>query len=202
MIKNIIFDMSEVIISGYHGIEKILENKKNIPTEVFKKRKEETLDVFLDTMRGKYTENEYIDCLLNGTDWNITKDEFKEIIRENLNIPVPGTMEIVHKLSNKYNLILLSDYVREWREYIKQYNSDLNIFKKQFFSFETGMLKKDDGYFKYILNESNINQNETIFIDDYKSNVQKAQECDINGIVFTNAKDLEKELHKKYNINL
>lgn len=111
-------------------------------------------------------------------------------------------MEIVHKLSNKYNLILLSDHVREWREYIKQYNSDLNIFKKQFFSFETGMLKKDDGYFKYILNESNINQNETIFIDDYKSNVQKAQECDINGIVFTNAKDLEKELHKKYNINL
>ena len=109
MIKNIIFDMSEVIISGYHGIEKILENKKNILTEVF---------------------------------------------------------------------------------------------KKQFFSFETGMLKKDDGYFKYILNESNINQNETIFIDDYKSNVQKAQECDINGIVFTNAKDLEKELHKKYNINL
>ena len=200
MIKNIIFDMSEVIISGYHGIEKILENKKNIPTEVFKKRKEETLDVFLDTMRGKYTENEYIDCLLNGTDWNITKDEFKEIIRENLNIPVPGTMEIVHKLSNKYNLILLSDYVREWREYIKQYNSDLNIFKKQFFSFETGMLKKDDGYFKYILNESNINQNETIFIDDYEKNVKNAEAVGIHGIVFENAEQLRKILSSEYKL--
>ena len=27
MIKNIIFDMSEVIISGYHGVEKILEQQ-------------------------------------------------------------------------------------------------------------------------------------------------------------------------------
>lgn len=202
MIKNIIFDMSEVIISGYHGIEKLLEKKKNIQAEVFEKRKAATLDVFLDTMRGKYTENEYIDCLLNGTGWNIAKDKFKEAIRENLNIPVLGTMEIVHKLSNKYNLILLSDYVREWREYLKQCNSNLDIFKKQFFSFETGMLKQDDGLFNYVIEESNINPNETIFIDDYKSNIEKAEECEINGIVFTNAKDLEKELHEKYNIDL
>lgn len=202
MIKNIIFDMSEVIISGYHGIEKLLEKKKNIQAEVFQKRKAATLDVFLDTMRGKYTENEYIDCLLDGTGWNIDKDEFKEAIRENLNIPVLGTMEIVHKLSNKYNLILLSDYVREWREYLKQCNSNLDIFKKQFFSFEKGMLKQDDGLFNYVIEESNINPNETIFIDDYKSNIEKAEECEINGIVFTNAKDLEKELHEKYNIDL
>ena len=202
MIKNIIFDMSEVIISGYHGIEKLLAKKRNIPAEIVLKRKAETLEIFLDTMRGKYTEEEYIDCLLNGTDWNITKDEFKEVIRENLNIPVQGTMEIVHKLSDKYNLILLSDYVREWMDYIKGNNTELNIFKKKYFSFETGMLKQDDGLFNYVIEDSNINPNETIFIDDYKSNVGKAEECRINGIVFTNAKDLAKDLHEKYNINL
>lgn len=39
MIKNIIFDLSEVIISGYHGAEKIIEQNSNIPAEEFLKRK-------------------------------------------------------------------------------------------------------------------------------------------------------------------
>ncbi len=30
MTKNIIFDLSEVIISGYYGVENILEEKKSI----------------------------------------------------------------------------------------------------------------------------------------------------------------------------
>lgn len=39
MIKNIIFDLSEVIISGYHGVEKIIEQNTNILAEEFLARK-------------------------------------------------------------------------------------------------------------------------------------------------------------------
>ena len=38
MIKNIIFDLSEVIISGYHGTEKIIGGNTNISEEDFEKR--------------------------------------------------------------------------------------------------------------------------------------------------------------------
>ena len=39
MIKNIIFDLSEVIISGYHGVEKLLREQFGIPEQDFKEQK-------------------------------------------------------------------------------------------------------------------------------------------------------------------
>ena len=72
MIKNIIFDLSEVIISGYHGVEKIIKRQYAIPEEDFKKQKFLKYEYFLDLMRGKLSEEEYLEELLKGTNWNIS----------------------------------------------------------------------------------------------------------------------------------
>lgn len=197
MIKNIIFDLSEVIISGYHGVENIIEQNTNISPQQFLERKKQTLDIFLDTMKGKYSENEYVDYLLNGTNWNITREELKQIIRMNLNIPIEGTMNIIKRLKNNYNIILLSDHVKEWMEYIFNNNVELDIIDHKYFSYEYGKLKSDEGCFKYIVEDLNINPNETLFIDDYKENVKSANKNGIEGIVFEDSKQLEKELMKR-----
>ena len=197
MIKNIIFDMSEVIISGYIGVEKIIERNTNISEKEFLKRKEETLDIFFDTMRCKYSENEYLEELLKDTNWNLTKDELKSFIRQNLNIPVNGTMEIIRKLKNNYNLILLSDYIAEWLDYIYENNTDIDIFEHKYFSYAHGKIKIDEGFFQYVLEDLNICPNDTIFIDDRKDNVDTAKKIGIQGIIFENAKQLEKELKEK-----
>ena len=42
----------------------------------------------------------------------------KELIRKNLNIEVKGMIELINKLKDKYNLILLSDHIKEWGEII------------------------------------------------------------------------------------
>lgn len=196
MIKNIIFDLSEVIISGYHGIEKVVEQNTNIKAEEFSTRKEEVLDIFLEAMRGKYAEDEYIEALLRDTNWNLDKDTLKKLIRKNLNIEVEGTMQIIKKLQDKYNLILLSDHIKEWMEYIINNNKDIDIFKHKYFSYEYGMLKGDEGTFKNILEEEGILPSETVFIDDYKSNVEMANKAGIKGIVFQDATQLEHELRK------
>jgi len=197
MIKNIIFDMSEVIISGYFGVEYYIEQNYNIPAEEFLKRKEvDTLDFFLDTMRGKHTEDEYCSYLLEGTNWNISIDELKKVIRRNLNIPVPGVMQIIKELKNKYKLILLSDYVKEWKEWLFERNFELSIFDYMYFSYEHKKLKSDEGTFQFIMNTLNLNPEETIFIDDLEQNVANAQKSGINGIVFKNANQLRDELHK------
>ena len=132
MIKNIIFDLSEVIISGYHGTEKIIERQYAIPEEEFKKQKLFKNEYFLDLMRGNLSEEEYLEELLKGTNWNISVEQLKVAIRQNLNQPIPGTMEIVKQLKakEKYQLILLSDHAREWMEYIEEKNKDLKIFDK------------------------------------------------------------------------
>lgn len=196
MIKNIIFDLSEVIILGYHGVEDIIEQNTNIKKEEFLKRKQETLNMFLETMRGKYTEDEYIEELLRDTNWDIDKEMVKKYFRKNLDIKVEGTMDIIKKLHNRYNIILLSDHIKEWAEYILESNKDIKIFDKKYFSYEYGILKKDKETFKYILEKEKIIPSETIFIDDYASNVEIAKENGINGIVFENAMQLEKELQK------
>ena len=59
MIKNIIFDLSEVIISGYFGIQELIEKKYKIPAEEFLNRKREMNHRFFELMRGNLKEEQY-----------------------------------------------------------------------------------------------------------------------------------------------
>ena len=200
MIKNIIFDLSEVIISGYHGAEKIIERQYAILGEEFKKQKLFKNEYFLDLMRGKISEEEYLEELLQGTNWNISVEQLKAAIRQNLNQPVLGTMEIVKELKGKYQLILLSDHTREWMEYIEENNRDLKIFDKKIFSYDIGAVKSDEQTFKIVLEQAGIVADETLFIDDYEKNVENAEAVGIHGIVFENAEQLRKTLSSEYHL--
>ena len=202
MIKNIIFDLSEVIISGYHGVEKILEQQYAIPEEEFKKQKFLKYEYFLELMRGNLSEKEYLEELLQGTNWNISVEQLKTAIRQNLNQPIPGTMEIVKQLKakGKYQLILLSDHAREWMEYIEEKNKDLKIFDKKIFSYDIGTVKSDKQTFKIVLEQTGIVADETLFIDDYEKNVKNAEAVGIHGIVFENAEQLRKVLSSEYHL--
>ena len=46
-----------------------------------------------------------------------------------------------------------------------------------------------------MIKDSKINPKETIFIDDYKNNIENAEKLGIKGILFKNAEQLEKELN-------
>ncbi len=202
MIKNIIFDLSEVIISGYHGIEQLIEQKYKIMPKEFKERKQETIEMFLETMRGNLTEEAYWREFLKEVDWKVTVEDLKATIRENLNQPVKGTLEIVKRCKKNYALILLTDHVREWLEYIEEKNEEIKIFDKIIVSYKIGALKSDPFIFETILKENLMIPEETIFIDDNQKNIEKAEEAGIHGILFENAKQLKEELKEKYHIIL
>lgn len=202
MIKNIIFDLSEVIISGYHGVERLLKEQFGIPEQDFKEQKQLKNELFLELMRGNLSEKEYLEELLQGTNWNISVEQLKTAIRQNLNQPIPGTMEIVKQLKakGKYQLILLSDHAREWMEYIEEKNKDLKIFDKKIFSYDIGTVKSDEQTFKIVLEQAGIVADETLFIDDYEKNVENAEAVGIHGIVFENAEQLRKVLSSEYHL--
>lgn len=194
MFKNIIFDLSEVIISGYAGIEHLVEKKFGIPAEEFLQRKKEKNARFLDLMRGNLKEEEYCNEVLEGMNWNITIEDLRTTIREYLNQPIQGTMKIVKQLKGKYQLILLSDHVREWMAYIEKNNQDINIFDQKIYSYEIGSVKPDEQTFRTVLNKTQVVPGETLFIDDHEINIKRAQEVGIHGIVFQNAEQLRKDL--------
>ena len=202
MIKNIIFDLSEVIISGYHGVERLLKEQFGIPEQDFKEQKQLKNELFLELMRGNLSEKEYLEELLQGTNWNISVEQLKTAIRQNLNQPIPGTMEIVKELKAKgnYQLILLSDHAREWMGYIEENNKDLEIFDKKIFSYDIGAVKSDKQTFKIVLEQAGIVADETLFIDDYEKNAKNAEAVGIHGIVFENAEQLRKILSSEYHL--
>ena len=208
MIKNIIFDMSEVIISGYRGIEEVVlesqygtfENQKILENKVDLDSMREN-EVFLNLLRGKLTEKEYLNHVLKNKNWNVSVEQLKTAIRQNLNQPIPGTMEIIKELKEgKYQLILLSDHAREWMKYIEENNKDLEIFDKKIFSYDIGAVKSDKQTFKIVLEQAGIVADETLFIDDYEKNAKNAEAVGIHGIVFENAEQLRKILSSEYHL--
>ena len=200
MIKNIIFDLSEVLISGYAGIQTLIEKKFGIPAEEFLERKREKNERFLDLMRGNITEEQYWEELLSEMNWSITIEDLKATVREYLNQPVEGTIEIVKALKSKYQLILLTDHVKGWMEYLEEQNEDIKLFDKKIVSYELGNVKPDKETFPRVLDKAQIIAEETLFIDDHEINIQRAKEVGIHGIVFKNAKQLKEDLQEKYAI--
>lgn len=208
MIKNIIFDLSEVIISGYRGIEEVVlesqygtfENQKILENEVDLDSMREN-ETFLNLLRGKLTEEEYLNHVLKNKKWNVSVEQLKIAIRQNLNQPISGTMEIIKELKEgKYQLILLSDHAREWMKYIEENNKDLEIFDKKIFSYDIGAVKSDEQTFKIVLEQAGIVADETLFIDDYEKNAKNAEAVGIHGIVFENAEQLRKILSSEYHL--
>ena len=84
MYKNIIFDMSEVIITGIHGVEKDIESNFGILADEYEKRRLEVNSLFLDVMRGKITENEYMAIFLKDTGWKTTEEDIKRIFPKSI----------------------------------------------------------------------------------------------------------------------
>ena len=195
VIKNIIFDLSEVIISGYYGTEKIIASNTDVSEEEFEKRRLEVNDFFLDVMRGNHTEEEYWQGLLAGTNWNISIDELKKFVRLNLNRRVPGTLDLINRIGKNYNLILLSDHVKEWMEYIIQNNDGLSRFNKRFFSYEYGKVKSDSDVFEYLIHQTQIIPEETIFIDDKLENIKAANKFGIHGVQFTTLDEVKRKIN-------
>lgn len=192
MIKYIIFDLSEVIITGYYGTEKriakLLGLDEKEVNSILKGKN------FFNLMLGEITEEEYINDILKQTNWDISLDEFKNVIRENHNQEIKGTMEIIKELSEKYELVLLSDHVKEWIEDILEKNKSLEVFNKKYFSYELKNMKSSQETFRNVLEDLGANANQALFIDDSKRNVEVATLLGIESIIFENAVQLREEL--------
>lgn len=199
MYKYIISDLSEVIIQGFMGIAEELEPIIKIPRKEIELEKTKNYPLFVDLMEGKMSEDEYIEKLISITKWNISIEKFKSIMRKVLDKKMPGTIDVLRKVkqTNKYTLVLLSDNVKEWVEYVEKTNKDLDIFDYKFFSYELGTIKEDNITFVKVLDKIKAKPEETLFIDDLMTNIKSAESIGITGIQFLSAEKLENSLKEK-----
>lgn len=196
MIKYIISDLSEVIIEGFMGIGRELSPILDISVKEIELEKTKNFQLFIELMVGKMSEDEYVTEFLNRTKWNISVKDFEKIMRKVLDKKIPGTIDVLRKIKNtgKYKLVLLSDNVKEWIDYVLKTNDDLKIFDYMFFSYELETIKEDSITFVRVLDKLNAKPEEVIFIDDLISNINVAESVGIKGIQFLNANQLEEDL--------
>ena len=197
MIKYIMSDLSEVIMQGYMGVGQELSPILNIPVEEIELEKTKNFPLFIKLMEGKLSEDEYIKKFLEITKWNISIEDFKNLVRKVLKKKIPGTIDILKELKKHYKLVLLSDNVREWVEYILNVNKDLEIFDYKFFSYELESIKEDNITFVKVLDKIKAKPEEVFFIDDSLENIKSAESIGITGVQFTTAKELEQKLKEK-----
>jgi len=193
----IIFDLSEVLIMGLLGIEKNLQTEINISCE-------NILNCFNgslleEILSGKISEDEYLNKVVKRNNWEISTDKLKFFIRENFKNEIPGSIQIMKRLSENFKLVLLSDHAAEWVDYIKKIHSFFIFFERTYFSYEFGFTKKNSQIFNDVLSKLQTEPENCLFIDDNSSNIQNAIEVGIPSIHFKSAYQLFNDL-KKFNI--
>lgn len=197
MIKNIIFDLGNVLIK--YSPESFLE--KNV--------KKERQEKFIATV---FKSKEWLELDRGTLSYEDAIEKFAEIIpedRENLeklfknNImdclaPIEENIEILKKLKKKgYNLFVLSNFHRPAFEHVQKEWEFFDEFDGGVISCYCHLLKPNQRIYELLLARYGLIPEETLFIDDTKINVEKAEKIGMEGIYLDLPEMLEKLLKKK-----
>lgn len=193
--SGLVFDLSEVLISGLVGIEKRLCHL--VPAS-----RDEILPRFggpllVELLLGHISEDTYLRAIVLREGWGIDVSILKRAIRDNFHNQVAGMLDIVAALEPHYELALLSDHAEEWIGYIRSIHPFLGLFRHTFFSYELGRLKRDPEVFSQVLKKLSIPACRCLFIDDNPANVAVAQSVGLPGICFIDAAQLVSELRRR-----
>jgi len=191
--KTIIFDLSEVLISGLLFFEEEFSRDYGVPADsIFAAFGGEIMQ---DYFRGMISEDEYLRIVIEKSSWPVSLPALKKLLRKNYQYRLPGMQPILDYLKEDHELVLLSDHGREWVAFILQEHPFLSVFDKKFFSFEIDGLKRYPETFEKLLKALHRKSAECLFIDDMERNCEAARFVGIDAIRFTCAEDLVKDLH-------
>ncbi|MBW6483799.1 MAG: HAD family phosphatase [Vicingaceae bacterium] len=95
-------------------------------------------------------------------------------------------IELIRKLSENYNVFLLSNTNEIHTQFIDEYmqqhfaiDSIASLFKKTYLSYQLNLRKPNQQIFQLVLDENSLNPSETIFIDDTKEHIEAAKRVGI-----------------------
>ncbi len=198
MIKNIIFDLGNVLIN--FKPEKFLlrytKDEKYIKSLISKIIRDE---VWLSLDRG-------VISLENAKHEFIEKypEERSHILRffkewMEMLTPIEENIEILSELkSNAYKVYVLSNYIEEAYDYIKLKNIFFSLFDGIIISAEEKVIKPEPKIYQKLIEKYDLVPEECVFIDDSQINLLQARKKGMKTILFLPNTDLRRELRKLY----
>lgn len=179
MIKTIIFDFGDVFLD----LDKAATRRELEKMEI-SEFSEEMMEKNLQYEKGLITSDEFISAYCNTfpqlsketftTSWNAILVKFPE-----------HRLHFLQQLSKegKYTLILLSntnDIHIEWvKKNVEFFEEFRNCFDAFYLSQELNLRKPDHSIYEFVLQQHNLNPQETLFVDDTPENTEAAAELDI-----------------------
>lgn len=193
-IKNIIFDLGEVLIHGIKDTGLALKEKHKISDALFKTPL--LVPIVEELFLGNVSEDVYIEAVLKQYPELGTQEYLKAHIRENFK-EVEGTREIVIKVKKLgYKTAILSIHGKEWIDYLEKKFDFHKLFDILSYSYEDKVSKPHSSAFQKVLQKLNAKPEECLFIDDHERNIEAARALGIQSILFTTAEDLRSKLKK------
>ena len=200
MIKNIIFDLGNVLIN-YNPHDFINKNVKEENREKFFKEIFQSKE-WQDSDRGTLEYDEAVKIFSKRVpeERENIKKLFDNDIQDVLFVDKTN-IKYLSTLKNKdYKLYILSNFHKNSFRKISEINNFKTIFDGGVISYECHLLKPESNIYKAIIDKYGLIPEETVFIDDSLPNVQAAIKFNIHGIHLKNIKDLIKTLNNTLNI--
>lgn len=203
MIKNIIFDIGNVILN-FRTVNVIKEftsdkEKQNFIYNNIINSPEWLKNSLIDT--GYLTKEEAIEIVKDRT--NHIDDELIEKFWNNYNDYSEvnnNVLDLIKKLKDNYRIYLLSNINPYTHEKVKKSNL-FELVDGYILSYEVHKIKPYEGIYYELKNNYNLEFEECLFIDDNVNNIQTATKLGIKpGKVNPDDYDSIVEILKKYNI--
>ncbi len=195
MIKNIIFDLGNVLVS-FHPEKFVRENideqyRDDFYRVVFGGQ------AWADLDRGVL---EYSDAVkMFSEELPQCADAIKKLFDTNVIdclAPISENVEIMKSLKGKYNLYVLSNFHYPAFNYIYDNWEFFKTFDGKIVSGHCKLLKPEKEIYELLLKTYSLKPEECLFIDDVKANIEGAQACGINAVQLTSPKLLKEKLEE------
>jgi HAD superfamily hydrolase (TIGR01509 family) len=194
IIKNIVFDLGNVLIS--FKPDKYMESfnfEKSIRDRVFESVFKSKYWLELD--KGTLTEEEASELFCKSG--QETKEEIKRVMSswKDMLQPIPETIEILKELKQMgYRIYVLSNYHKNAFEKTSMENEFFKLLNGRIISYEVNCIKPEKEIYDKLLKAFNLEAGETLFIDDMNENIQGAENLGIQTILFKDAVQLRGRL--------
>jgi putative hydrolase of the HAD superfamily len=196
MIKNIIFDLGNVLISfkpaEYFEKNKYPENVKNkILSDIFASKEWLLLD------NGDITTSEAIEGISKKSSLN--KKEIAHIfnLRTDLMFPLDTNVRLLPALKKRgFRLYYLSNFPSDIFDEVRSGYYFFKYFDGGLISAAARSSKPDVGIYKNIMEKYSLIANECLFIDDIEINVRTAESLGMKVIATNGSPEISKEIEE------
>ncbi len=200
-IKNIIFDLGSVLLDI--DVDRTLRSFDNIGVsgkkleEIYK----EPENFFLLIEKGAIDSDAFRNAFRNLSDNHLTDQQINDAWSAMVVGFPEEKVELLKCLANRYDLYLLSNtneihepvYTRQFRETSGGISFE-DIFTRIYYSHVVKLSKPNPAIFEYMINDSGIVLEESLFIDDLQRNVEAAISTGLPSHHFRVEDDLEEVL--------